>query len=309
MASNTPEGVLLLDRVQDSVWQMAASQLDALIETSLNLRPRTKALYRECVAEFVAFAGTDARGCTPAMVESWLYKMLEDRKPQTVNVYRKAIRYASKRYAKHELGSDFAAKVEKVKAPSAEKREPISYEEASDLLTTCDGEDLVNIRDRALIVLALRTGLRRGGIQALEMSGIRPPKITTLNKGGGSLTFEADTETFSALDTWLACLRRHGVTQGIVFLNVRKDKIHGRMSAFQIWKVFDRRAKQAGIRHVFPHLARHSTVTWLRAEGKSSAEVGKLTGQSERTVENIYTHTQTRGAVSAALPSLFKKRK
>lgn len=55
------------------------------------------------------------------------------------------------------------------------------------------------------------------------------------------------------------------------------------------------------------HLARHSTVTWLREEGKSAAEVSKLTGQTERTIENIYTHVRTRGAVGAALPSLMKK--
>jgi hypothetical protein len=48
-------------------------------------------------------------------------------------------------------------------------------------------------------------------------------------------------------------------------------------------------------------------VTWLREEGKSSAEVSKLTGQTERTIENIYTHVRTRGAIGDVLPSLFKK--
>ena len=48
-------------------------------------------------------------------------------------------------------------------------------------------------------------------------------------------------------------------------------------------------------------------MTWLREAGKSSAEVSKLTGQTERTIENIYTHVRTRGAVGEALPSLFEK--
>lgn len=286
---------------------MTTSTLDGLIETSLNLADRTRDLYRECVAAFVAFAGTDPAVYTPALVERWLFKLREDRSPQTVNVYRKAIRYASKRFAKHRLGLDFAAEVEKVKTQPSDPRVPLTYEEAQKLLATCDDGEIVEVRDRALIILALRSGLRRGGLVALKIDGIRPPKITTLNKGGAKITFEADVETLAALGAWTDRLRTLGITTGSVFLNVRKDKIRGVMSAFQIWKVFDRRAKQAGIRHVFPHLARHSTVTWLREAGASSMEVRQLTGQTERTIENIYTHSRKRGAVGEALPSLFKK--
>jgi hypothetical protein len=187
---------------------MGASKLDELIETSLNLQGRTKDLYRACVAEFVAFAGEDSSIYTSALVERWLFELLKDRKPQTVNVYRKAIRYASKRFAKHnEHGRDFAADVEKVKAQPSEPRVPLTYEEAQLLLATCDGDELVDVRDRALIVLALRSGLRRGGLRALELSGVKPPKITTINKGGNRITFEADAETLAALGAWMERLR------------------------------------------------------------------------------------------------------
>jgi integrase len=287
---------------------MGTSKLDELIETSLNLQARTKALYRECVAAFVAFAGDDPSVYTPALVECWLFELLKKRKPQTVNVYRKAVRYASKRFAKHVAnGRDFAADVEKVKAQDPEERVPLTYEEAALLLATCASDELVDVRDRALLVLALRTGLRRGGLRALEMAGVKSPKITTINKGGDRISFNADVETLAALGTWIERLRSLGVTTGHVFLDVRKNKIRGVMSAFQIWSVFDRRAKQAQIRHVFPHLARHSTVTWLREEGKSPMDVRQLTGQTERTIENIYSHSRNSDAVGNALPSLFKR--
>jgi integrase len=286
---------------------MGASLVE-LIETSTSLAARTKELYGECVTAFVTFAGKDTDTYTAAIVEDWLADLIKKQqlRPQTANVYRKAIRYASRRFDKRG-GRDFAADVEKIKQQPADPRDPLSYEEAQLLLATCEGDDPIEVRDRALIVLALRSGLRRGGLHALEMSGVRPPKITTVNKGGSNITFEADAEIFKALDAWFAHLHRLGVTKGHVFLNVRKGKVRGRMSAFQIWKVFDSRAKRAGIRHVFPHLARHTTVTWLRSAGKSSAEVRNLTGQTERTIENIYTHVKTRGAVGDALPSLFKK--
>lgn len=283
--------------------------LDELIDSSLNLQDRTKELYRDCVAAFVEFAGADPSAYSSAVVENWLSSLLKERKPQTVNVYRKAIRYVSRRWAKqHRDHVDFAADVDKVKARPAAPRVPLTYDEATKLLATCSTDELVDVRDRALIILALRSGLRRGGLRALEFSGIRPPKITTVNKGGGLITFEADAETLAALEEWRQRLAALGVTSGRVFRVVRGETIRGTMSAFQIWSVFDARAKQAQIRHVFPHLARHSTVTWLREEGKSSAEVSKLTGQTERTIEDIYTHVRTQGAIGDALPSLLKKR-
>jgi integrase len=305
----------------------APSPLDDAIARSLDLQPRTRDLYRECVADFLAFAGTDPRGWTYGAVEDWLNRLLTDGRtvasrdrgkcsPQTVRVYRKAVRFASRQYARRSGNEqfDFARSVGKVKAKPSAPRDPLTYEEADALLETCRNYTPINIRDRALLVLALRSGLRRGGLCALVIEGIRPPKITTTNKGGDPITFEADGETFSVLDEWLTLLRAAGVTSGPVFRAVGfaadgQTTVGEPLTPYQIWSVFRSRAKRAKIRHVFPHLARHSTVTWLREEGKSAAEVGKLTGQSERTIENIYTHVRTRGAVGDAMPSLLKGKK
>lgn len=304
------------------------SPLDDAIARSLDLGNRTRALYRECVADFLAFAGTDPARWTYGAVEDWLNELLtvgrtaasRDRgpcSPPTVNVYRKAIRFASRQYARraNDERLDFARSINRVKAKPSAEREPLTYEEAGALLETCREYTPVNIRDRALLVLAMRSGLRRGGLVALQIEGIRPPKITTINKGGDPLTFEADAETFGTLDEWLQLLKVAGVTSGSVFRDVwfaddGTTVVGEPLTPYEIWSVFRSRAKRAGIRHVFPHLARHSTVTWLREEGKSAAEVSKLTGQTERTIENIYTHVRTRGAVGEAMPSLLKgKRK
>jgi integrase len=264
-----------------------------------------------CVSEFVAFAGTDPRAYSPGLVEDWLTALQKGRAPQTANVYRKAIRYASKRWAKYQSPTDprvdFALNADPAKAQPGAQRVPLTVEEAAQLIATCDQNELIDIRDRALIVMALRSGLRRGGLAALQFSGIQGSKITTINKGGRDITFEADAETLSTLNAWLGALRVAGITTGRVFRGVRGNAVISKpMTPFQIWYVFSGRAKRAGIRHVFPHLARHSTVTWLREAGLSAAQVSTLTGQSERTIENIYTHVRTKGAVSAALPPLIK---
>lgn len=299
--------------------------LDEAIARNLDLGDRTRELYRECLADFIAFAGTDPQGWNYGAVEDWLGRLLASGRTvasrkrgkcstQTVGVYRKAIRCASRQYARRQGRQelDFARDIGKIKTKPSAAREPLTYEEAGKLLDTCVGNMPVNIRDRALIVLALRSGLRRGGLHALKIENIRPPKITTRNKGGDPITFEADDETFAVVGEWLQLLAVAGHKTGSVFrdtwaANDGTTQIGEPLTPYQLWRVFKSRAKRAGIRHVFPHLARHSTVTWLREEGKSAAEVSKLTGQTERTIENIYTHVRTRGAVSAALPSLVKK--
>lgn len=300
--------------------------LDDAIARNLDLAERTRELYRECLVDFVAYAGANPVAWTYGAVEDWLGRLLShgrtaaarDRgkcSPQTVRVYRKAIRCASRQYARRQgrPDLDFARDVGKIKAKPSTAREPLTYDEAGLLLATCNGAKPENIRDRALLVLALRSGLRRGGLCALQIENIRPPKITTINKGGDPITFEADVETFSVLGEWTRLLAVAGVARGPVFRDVwaandGTTQVGEPLTPYQIWSVFRSRAKRAKLRHVFPHLARHSTVTWLREEGKSAAEVGKLTGQSERTIENIYTHVRTRGAVGDALPSLMKKK-
>lgn len=286
------------------------SPLDGLIVSSLLLQDRTKELYRACVADFVEFAGPDPSAYTPALVEQWLHSLLESRQPQTVNVFRKALRFASKRWVKLQAAGeqrvDFANSADRVKTQKSTPRAPLTYEEAGKLINACSGDELIDVRDRALLVVALRTGLRRGGLAALTLDGIRPPKITTTNKGGGSITFVADAETLAELERWTRHVTAAGLT-GIVFRRVKGNKIGDAMTPFQIWRAFNTRAKQAGVRHIFPHLARHSTITWLREAGTSSATIRNLTGQTERTIEDTYTHVRTDGAVGEALPSLLKK--
>ena len=184
-------------------------KFDRLIKTAPNLRARTMELYSACVAAFVAYAGADPDVYNAGIVEDWLGELKKERKPQTVNVYRKAIRFVSRRFAKHKLGEDFAADVDKVKVDPAKPRVPLTYGEAERLLATCTGDSLIEARDRVLITVALRTGLRRGGLLALEIAGVRVPEsvITTINKGGASLSFKADEVTIAALVSWIGRVR------------------------------------------------------------------------------------------------------
>jgi integrase len=290
------------------------TELEDVIEDSPNLARRTKDLYLYCVRDFLAFAGEQPDAWRLRAVEKWLVDLINTRglKPQTARVYRKALRFASAAYARlaEDPAKDFAHLSSKIKVTRGVEREVVSFAEQLAILATCDREGLKDIRDRAILVLAFRTGLRREGIRSLDLDGIRAPIITTVNKGGDALAFQADPEVFTALEAWMDVLRLHGVNQGAVFRNVLGDKISDRMTAFQIWYVFQSRARRAGIsRSIFPHLARHTLVTSLRKQGVTPLEISKLTGQTEQTIQQAYTHMKAERAVGAVLPPLLQPKK
>jgi integrase len=287
------------------------NKLEMAVETAMDLRPRTKELYLGCVKEYVAFAGSDPEGWTLGSVEDWFAHLMTNREggalqPQTVRIYRKAIRYASRRYAKREKKENFADLVDRVKAEPVEREPVLEPKELKKLLNACLNGTNRGSRDYTLIAVAARTGLRRGGLFALswEFVDFKKGTITTAQKGGGTITFEMDEETVTVLQNWKQ-ISRPGKA-GPVFVKVdEKDMpLSQRLTAWEIWNVFRTRSKQVLGRHVYPHLMRHSTVTWLRDAGVSSMDVRRLTGQTEATIENIYTHSRKQGAVGSSLGKL-----
>jgi integrase/recombinase XerC len=303
--STKPKNELLVERARGP----NATPLERAVISSTALQPRTKELYLEAVDAFLQYAGADPAKWNLGVAEDWLNQLLANRKPQTVGVYRKGLRYATKRWAAREDNDklDFTARLESVKPLPAAKRVPLTDTEVDQIVAACTGPELEDIRDLAIIVLAIRTGLRREGMRALEFTDLAPPWISFIDKGGERKSFVADPEVFEALDPWLKTLQIAGVTTGHILRTIKRGVIGGRMSAFQIWDVVRKRAKAAGVRHTFPHLLRHTTVTWLRVDGADSWEVSQLTGQSEQTIRKIYTHPPQGGPVGARIRPLLRK--
>ena len=169
------------------------------------------------------------------------------------------------------------------------------------LTASCIGDQIVDLRNYALVVMFVRTGVRRGGLHKLNRDDIGSDRrIQIILKGGRPHSFILDDQTHEALQVWLACLHQHGITSGAVFRRIRKNRIGDRMSPFQVWHVVSEAAKHAKIRHVFPHLLRHTLVTVLREDGATPLEVSGLTGQSEETIMRTYTHHRPTHAVALA---------
>lgn len=63
------------------------------------------------------------------------------------------------------------------------------------------------------------------------------------------------------------------------------------------WRpIFDRAVAAAGLEHLWPHLLRHTTASWLIQSGASLAQVGKVLGHTSPTTTQRYAHLVTGAA-------------
>jgi len=263
--------------------------LEQVVEASTKKRPGTKNVYQANVRMFLGFVGaahdTLRVDFSGAEVERWRDALLTSGlAPRTINVKLAAIKFASKRLEALGHGRDFAKAVEFLPVVAEKKRFAPTIERGRRLVDGCRGALPVDLRDRALIVIALRTGCRREGLAELQIADVEPEAraITVLIKGGRRHKIHLDAESRAALNAWRAWLAARGVVAGHVFRSLRHGisgwVIGDRLHASSVNLIFTKRAARACAGHWFPHLARHSFVSWADGAGVARARIASVTG-------------------------------
>lgn len=259
---------VLLDIVEKSRWQ-----------------PETKSVYRRCVAKFLAFAGPDPAAWTAYTVERWRDSLVAGRSRRTVNKYLYALRYASKRFEALGYGPDFARAAETLRAPPTERREALTPYEARCLVAACERHTPEGIRDRALVTLGIRTGLRVSSLTGLRWEKIRDRIAQVPAKGGAVFGAVLDDACLAALADWrLALDALGGKSTGSVFVGIwrgtdDRPRAGKRLSRQALHSIVAERGKLAQIkRGVHPHLLRHTFVSWALQAGVPAQRVMAMTG-------------------------------
>lgn len=159
------------------------------------------------------------------------------------------------------------------------------------------GDDLISIRDKAMVELLYATGARVSELINLNVSDINPVeadgiKSTTVKlkgKGGKERVVPIGSFAVSAIESYVSRSRPNLVkvsTQGALFLNQRG----GRLSRQSAWNVVSSAADRAGIsENVTPHSMRHSFATHLLDGGADIRVVQELLGHASVTTTQIYT--------------------
>lgn len=247
------------------------------------LSAATARAYRTDVADFFGKPCADVTRAdlalvTPAHIIGGRNRRMQEQAPATVarklSSLRSLFRYAEA------LGiiDGNPAKPELVRAPrvSQESRtQGLDRDEARALLAAIDGEDLTTLRDRALITLALYTGLRRAEIVGADREDLGRKNghrtLTVTGKGGARQTVKLPVPAARAIDAYLAARTDDGPA---LFVSHAQNGTAGRrLSTKAVYRRVQRYAEAAGLTNITPHSLRHSFVTLALDGGATVRQV------------------------------------
>jgi len=143
-----------------------------------------------------------------------------------------------------------------------------------------------NARDRALFQVMAGCGLRVSEACHLRMEDILwtdTPALRFTGKGGRERVVPMNGEVQDALRAWLEV--RGLNSSPYVFCTLRK---HTRLSRKTVWFSLRSCARRAGLRHVHPHMLRHTFGTALADEGVPIERIRDLMGHRNVASSLIY---------------------
>lgn len=177
------------------------------------------------------------------------------------------------------------------KPPNYGKRyaaEPLTTDEVSALLAQCSRRAPTGIRNRALIMLLYRSGLRVSEELALRPSDVNLDKhsIRLLDtKSGKPQTRGYHPDADDALARWMDTRKALGLRNGKLFCTLDG----GKMSDRYVRDMLKRLAHKAGIeKRVHPHGFRHTFADELERNGADIVTISKLLGHSSIAVTARY---------------------
>lgn len=193
----------------------------------------------------------------------------------------------------------------------SESRKLIGVEDASRLVNS-----ILDSRDKCLLVLLFKTGMRVGELTSLDVDDV------DLDKGEVTLKLKMkrsnrvlflDDEAIAVLQRWLVARRnRKGTESKALFLS----KVGTRIIKRSIEEVIEKHAERLGLHNpkadrleerFTPHCCRHWFVTHLLRAGMSRDFVKELRGDTRGEAIDIYNHIdkkELRESYLAHIPQL-----
>jgi integrase/recombinase XerD len=234
----------------------------------------TVRIYRAAVQSFLDYCAEQdlPPELTKANVVGWLGAQAEN-EASTVRLRLTAIKLFARWLAEEGFDPD---PVLAVKAPKIDQRSvpDLSENEVRRMLKVCDGTELRDKRDKAILILLAETGLRAAELLALDITDIDLDDCgvhVRRGKGGKGRRVRFSVGAAAIIDKYLRA-RHRAVThpaEGPLWITNR-----GRLSYTGMVATLKSRAKDAGVVGFHAHRLRHTAaVRWMRSGG---TEVGLM---------------------------------
>jgi len=176
----------------------------------------------------------------------------------------------------------------------AHKRKLITTKQLKELV-----DSILNVRDKAVVLLLAKTGIRRGELVTIEIDDVDlvGMKVTLKPKAKRSnrVVF-FDEECGRALQEWLTVRERYASSGCRAFFVTSGG---GKLNRNGIYELVTRHAACVGLHdpkserledHFTPHCLRHWFTTYLRRSGMPREHVQELRGDARLDAMDIYYH-------------------
>lgn len=297
------------------------SILERVVRSSPALLPSSVKAYCLAARLFVAHAGSSPSSWTPRAVAEWRDALLAaGQRGSSVNSMLRCLAACSERYSVYENRPElhFASRklVERVRVghggPVREAR-VLDLAEIRRLLVTTDGGAPIDKRDRAILMVGLRLGLRVSSLASLQIEGVdlQEKRASFYAKGARFLSVPLDASVVAALKPYLAYLRENGISDGPLLRSFWRPRrgaqasLRGALTIAGLQDALCARAEAAGIEGFHPHCLRHTATSLLRRSGVPDWQIRELLGWSTDRMLDHYSHATWDGV---AVPEFDKEK-
>ncbi|GGO66400.1 tyrosine recombinase XerC [Bowmanella pacifica] len=177
-----------------------------------------------------------------------------------------------------------------VQAPKRGRPLPkqLHVDEMAGLLEFEPGDDILAIRDKAMLELTYGCGLRLAELTGLNLLDVRERELRVLGKGSKQRQLPIGKQARQSLDAWLNVRGQLAPPdETALFVSMQRQRITSRQIAKRmgLWA-----QRQGMVQPVHPHKLRHSFATHLLESSGDLRGVQELLGHANLSTTQVYTH-------------------
>jgi integrase len=277
-----------------------------LIDDARGLRPHTKRGYTNTVKQWLDFAGADPAGWTPLQAQAFYDHLITSGlSVETVNnMTIGGLTFVFKRAAQLYGIPNPGPAIDKYRADGEKARRALTGAQGRALIEVCTGPTLMDLRDHAILIIGLYTGMRRMSLTSIDLESVTDHgafvTLKVIIKGGRAYNVPLDARAWALTAAYRQALHvSRGAGTGPLFTSLRVNLMASpteryapiaRITEDGLLRAIGKRAEVAKVKHFSPHIMRHTFITWCRAEpAKIEPQfVGTITGHEDRARERSY---------------------
>ena len=270
------------------------AQFIRYLATERNVSPHTLDAYASDLGQFLGFLRQERGGDAAAdavdhlLIRRWMALLHKEHKKSSIGRKLAALRAFFKYLVRESLITKNPAEL--VSTPKKEKRIPfhLNIDEVTALVESPRENDILSLRDRAILETLYSCGIRVSELTGLDVGGVDLEEglVRVMGKGGKERVVPVGRHARQAIIAYLLA-RSEPSARDPFLLNARG----GRLTSRSVARIVDKYIlKLATVKKISPHTLRHTFATHMLEAGADLRAIQELLGHASLSTTQKYTH-------------------